>query len=77
MTDWCTGKRLPGTVAPLRGWGDLAFRLVVLILMLEWIIGLGYVGYLLSPSHELRVLIFVAVFSFLMGGWNVAGGRGR
>lgn len=67
QVDWCTGKRLPGSVTPLRGWADLAFRLVVMTVFAEWIVALAYVGYLLSPSHELRVLLAVFVGGFVIG----------
>lgn len=66
-SDWCTGRRLPGTAAPLRGWSDLAFRVIVLIFFAEFIVSLGYIGYLLSPSHELRVAAGVFATGYFLG----------
>ena len=67
VPDCCTGRRLPGTVTPLRGWGDLVFRLVVVIFFAEFIIALGYIGYLLWPEHALRTTAAAFVCGFVLG----------
>jgi hypothetical protein len=61
------GRRLPGTVTPLRGWGDLAFRLGVIVYFVGFVIALGYVAYLLAPSPPARIAVAVFLAGFVVG----------
>jgi hypothetical protein len=58
--DWCTGRRFLDAPVPLRGWGDLALRLAVVVGLLGSIIALAYVGYQLVGDASYVSMLAVA-----------------
>lgn len=75
MTDWCTGRRLPGTVTPLRNWSDLAFRIVVLLFFAAYMAGCAYVWRLLLPIHPRIGIAVLGVGAGFVLGRTTGSGR--
>lgn len=68
-SDWFTGRRLPGTVAPLRNALDLLVRLALLVVFACLLILICRLVYLLLPLvAQHHAVLVAAVAGFILGG---------